>query len=113
MKGTITIKPQVVFTLALNATRSMYGVVGIASRYTGYDTTQRDPRRGLEVKISTADNVTRVTVDVHIIVEYGVRIPSVVESLRHQIEYTIQRGAGYVVDEVKVHVAAVRTSAGS
>lgn len=110
MNGTITIKPQALFTLALNAATSTYGVVGIASRYTGYDTTQRDPHRGLELRIFKDGDTHHVTVDVHVIVEYGVRIPSVVESLKHQIDYNIRRGTGYIVDDVKVHVAAVRTT---
>lgn len=111
--GAITIKPQVVFTLALNAATNTYGVIGIASRYTGYDTTTRDPHRGLEVKITPRENQPPVvSVDAHVIVEYGVRIPSVVSSLQHQIQYSIEHGTGYSVDEVKVHVASVRVSNG-
>lgn len=105
----VTIKPEVVFSLALEATLSTYGVVGIASRYTGAEMTRREPRRGLEVKIvDAADGSVHVRVDVHVIVEYGVRIDAVISSLQHQVSYTIQHSTGYVVDSVNVHVASLR-----
>lgn len=107
--GTVTIKPEVVFSLALEATLSTYGVVGIASRYTGAEMTRREPRRGLDVKISDApDGTIHVRIDAHVIVEYGVRIDAVINSLQHQISYTIQHSTGYIVDAVNVHVASLR-----
>lgn len=102
--GTIVIRPQVVFTLALTAALSTYGVVGIASRYTGFDVTRRDPRRGLDVRLTQKPEGTHVTVDVHIIVEYGIRIEAVADSVQHQVAYRIERSTGFAVDAVSVHV---------
>jgi uncharacterized alkaline shock family protein YloU len=110
--GAIVIAPRVVFTLALNAALSTYGVVGIASRFTGLDCTHTDPRRGLEIQIEDdplTDN-KRVTVDIHIIAEYGVRIPAVTNSLQHQVRYNLERSTGYVVDAVNVHVMGLRVT---
>ena len=108
---TIDIKPQVLFSLALEATLSTYGVVGLASRYTGFDVTRREPWRGLAVKIREAeDGSRRVTVNVNIIIEYGVRIHAVTSSLQHQIAYTIERNTSYVVDAVNVHVTSLRVT---
>ncbi|MCL6510427.1 MAG: Asp23/Gls24 family envelope stress response protein [Anaerolineae bacterium] len=110
--GAIVISPRVVFTLALNAALSTYGVVGIASRFTGFDCTHTDPRRGLEIQIE--DNPTtgnqHVSITVHIIAEYGVRIQAVTSSLQHQIRYSIERSTGYVVDAVNVHVTGLRVT---
>ena len=108
--GSIVIRPQVVFTLALTAALSTYGVVGIASRYTGFDVTHRDPRRGLDVKLNPMLTATHVTVDIHLIVEYGVRIEAVVDSVRHQIAYRIERSTGFCVDAVNVHVVKLHAA---
>ncbi len=106
--GKIEIKPQVVFSLALDAALSTYGIVGIASRYTGFDTTRRDTYRGLDVKIhSGPDNQVLITVSIHVLVEYGVRISAVIGSLQHQVGYYIQHSTGYVVDAVNVHVSGL------
>jgi uncharacterized alkaline shock family protein YloU len=109
--GAITIAPRVIFTLAMNAALSTYGVVGIASRYTGADCTHNEPRRGLEVKITDgADGLKHVTISIHIIAEYGVRIQAVTSSLQHQIQYCIERSTGYTVDSVSVHVSGLRVT---
>ncbi len=110
--GQIVISPRVVFTLARNAALSTYGVVGIASRFTGFDCTHTDPRRGLEIQIT--DNPTtgnkHVAVTIYIIAEYGVRIRAVTSSLQHQIRYSIEHSTGYAVDAVHVHVTGLRVT---
>lgn len=110
--GAIVIAPRVVFTLALHAALSTYGVVGIASRHTGADCTHNDPRRGIEVHISEPgdDGVRRVTVSIHVIAEYGVRVQAVTSSLQHQIQYSIERATGYAVDGINVHVSGLRVT---
>lgn len=108
--GAITIRPQVVFTLALTAALATYGVVGIASRYTGLDVTHRDPRRGLDVKLTQGPAVMHAAVDIHVIVEYGVRIGAVVESVQHQVAYRIERSTGFCVDVVNVHVVKLHAA---
>jgi uncharacterized alkaline shock family protein YloU len=111
-KGMIAIAPQVVYALALQAALGTYGVIGIASRYTGQDTTTFDPRRGIEITMdnTTSDLETHITVTLHVIVEYGVRIRSVTSSLQHQIAYQITRSTGYIVDAVYVHVSGLRVT---
>jgi uncharacterized alkaline shock family protein YloU len=109
--GTIEIKPQVIFSLALDAALSTYGVVGIASRYTGYDMTRRDPRRGLETKLIAApDGSCHVCVNIFVLVEYGVRINAVIASLQQQVKYSIEHSAGYTVDAVNVHVSGLHVT---
>lgn len=112
LNGEIVIAPRVVFTLALNAALSTYGVVGIASRFTGFDCTHTEPRRGLETHIG--DNLVtgnkHVIVNIYIIAEYGVRVQAVTNSLQHQIQYRIERSTGYVVDAVNVHVSSLRVT---
>ncbi len=111
--GAITIAPQVVFSLALYAALSTYGIVGIASRYTGADCTHADPHRGIEIMLREhpEEGTKHVTVALHVIVEYGVRIRAVTSSLQQQVKYAIERSTGYKVDAVHVHVAALRVSA--
>jgi uncharacterized alkaline shock family protein YloU len=109
--GDIVINPQVLFSLALEAALSTYGVVGIASRYTGFDMTHRDPHRGLEVKTTqTPDGPTHIVVNAHVVVEYGVRISAVISSLQQQITYRIEHSTGYTVDSVNVHVSGLHVT---
>jgi len=109
-RGAISFTPQVVFSLTCLAALGTYGVVGIASRYTGDDATA-DPRRGIDIEFVTGQDLrTHVQVFLHVIVEYGVQLRSVTGRLQHQVTYAIQRSTGYVVDSVHVHVAALRVT---
>jgi uncharacterized alkaline shock family protein YloU len=110
-RGAVSIEPRVVFSLTYAAALGTYGVVGIASRYTGDDATLIDPRRGIDIEFSTGQDLrTHVAVFLHVIVEYGVQLRSVTGRLQHQVTYAIQRSTGYVVDAVHVHVAALRVT---
>ncbi len=109
--GAVEIKPQALFSLALGAALSTYGVVGIASRYTGYDVTRREPRRGLNIKVrQNEDGSHSVIVNINIIVEYGVRIQAVTNSLQQQITYAIEKNTDYRVEAVNVHVTSLRVT---
>ncbi|MCS6773734.1 MAG: Asp23/Gls24 family envelope stress response protein [Anaerolineae bacterium] len=111
VSGAIVIAPQVVFSLVLHTALSTYGVVGIASRYTGFDCTHTDPRRGIEIQITEhPDGKHHVMVSMHIIAEYGVRIRAVTSSLQQQVRYAIEHSTGYVVDGIHLHVAALRVT---
>lgn len=110
-RGAVSIEPQVVFSLTYTAALGTYGIVGIASRYTGDDATHADPRRGIDIEFVTGQDLrTHVQVFLHVIVEYGVQLRSVTARLQHQVTYAIQRSTGYVVDSVHVHVAALRVT---
>jgi uncharacterized alkaline shock family protein YloU len=109
--GTLTISNRVLYSLAQQAAMGTYGVVGLASKYTGFDTTRTDPSRGLEITVTPGGDLrTHVTVTIHVIVEYGVRIRSVTSSLQHQIAYAIGRSTGYAVDAVFVNVSGLRVT---
>lgn len=111
VRGAISIAPHVVHTLAYSATMGTYGIVGIASRYTGDDATHADPRRGIDIEFITGQDLrTHVRIFLHVIVEYGVQIRSVTSRLQHQAAYAIQHSTGYIVDSVYVHVAGLRVT---
>jgi len=111
MRGSVTIAPRVVYTLVYSAAVGTYGIVGIASRYTGEDATHTDPRRGIEIEFSTGQDLrTHMRIFLHVVVEYGVQIRSVTNRLQHQVSYAVQRSTGYAVDGVYVHVAALRVT---
>ncbi|MFN3706275.1 MAG: Asp23/Gls24 family envelope stress response protein [Thermoflexales bacterium] len=109
--GEITIAPRVVFNQVLHAALATYGVVGIASRYTGADCTDTDPRRGIRIALSLhPDRTHHVSVEIHTIMEYGVRVQAVAKSLDEQIRYAVHRSTGYVVDSIAVFVDALRVT---
>ena len=50
----------------------------------------------------------RITLDVSVIVKYGVSIKAVVEALKESLQYKVERFTGMIVDTINVNVIGVR-----
>ena len=61
---------------------------------------------GVEVE-RHGEQERQATIELHVVVAYGVNIPVVAESVRERVRYAAREYAGVEVDEVKVHIAGV------
>jgi len=107
--GTIFISPNAVATVAYHATLQSYGVVGLAPKNFAEGlaaTITREPARGVSVHY----NGEEVDIDVHIIIEYGMRITSVAESVANTVRYHVEKALGTPVHFVNVHIQGLRVS---
>ncbi len=107
--GSINISPNAIAMVAGIAAMQCFGVVGMASRtiqdgiselLTGKDNLSK----GIEVDIDG----DRVTVDLYIIVEYGVRIKEVAYNVIENVKYAIENQLGLKILKVNVIVQGVR-----
>ncbi|MCA9999617.1 MAG: Asp23/Gls24 family envelope stress response protein [Anaerolineales bacterium] len=107
--GTIDISPTTIATIASQAINQCYGVVGMASKNLADGIARafsRDSRRGIE--ISSLDN--EIVIDVYVIVEHGVRIKAVAESIQHTVKFHVEKALGWPVHSVNVYVQGLRMS---
>lgn len=66
-------------------------------------------RFGSEVKgVKVKSSGDRITINVSIIVKYGVSIKAVVEALKESIKYKVERFTGMLVSNINVHVMGVK-----
>ena len=106
--GDIIISPNAIAKIAGAVATKCYGVVGMASR---------NKKDGL-VSLLKTDNLTKgvkvvsdkegISIVLHIIVEYGVNINAICESIIHNVEYQIEKSLGTKVNKVTVQVESVR-----
>ncbi|HEX7004543.1 MAG TPA: Asp23/Gls24 family envelope stress response protein [Trueperaceae bacterium] len=61
---------------------------------------------GVEVQ-RDGEHERKATIELHVVVAYGVNIPVVAESVRERVRYAAKEFAGVQVIEVKVHIAGV------
>ncbi len=107
--GTIHISPAAVATIAHRATLETYGVVGLAPKNLAEGlavTITREPAKGITVHYDG----TELNIDVHIIVEYGMRLTSVAESVANSVRYHVEKALGMPVHAVNVHIRGLRVS---
>jgi uncharacterized alkaline shock family protein YloU len=107
--GSINISPNVVATIAYQATLESYGVVGLAPKNFAEGLAQtiiREPARGVVVDYDGEN----IDIEIHIIVEYGTRITSVASSVANTIRYHVEKALGLRINTINVHVAGLRVS---
>jgi uncharacterized alkaline shock family protein YloU len=107
--GSIHISARAIATIAYQAARQSYGVVGLAPKNLVNELTQvvvKDPTLGVEVHY----NGDSINIDMYVIVEYGTRIKSVADSVSNTVRYQVEKAVGMPVDQISIHVQGLRIS---
>lgn len=109
--GSIDISPTAVITITSRAVNQCYGVVGMANKNLVNGITNllsRDAHRGIEVIIEDGE----ITIDVYVIVEYGIRIRTVAESVQNTVQFHVEKALGLPVRAVNVYIQGLRLEKG-
>jgi uncharacterized alkaline shock family protein YloU len=104
--GRITISSDAIAQIVAETAAECYGVVGMKGSLRGQLARARGRPRGIEIR----QNGRGVTVDLHIVVEYGLNLAEVASSVSNRVGYEVERLTGLPVSAVEVHVDDVRTS---
>lgn len=107
--GSIHVSPRAIATIAFQAARQSYGVVGLAPKNFVNGLAQvmvKDPTRGVEIEYDGKN----INIDIFIIIEYGTRIKSVATSVANTVRFQVEKALGMPVNEVNIHVQGLRIS---
>ncbi len=106
--GDITISKSAIAKIAGAVATKSYGVVGMASKNTkdGLVSLLNMENIAKGVKVDSDEN--GISVILHIIVEYGVNINAICDSIIHNVSYRIEKSLGRPVNKVTVQVESVR-----
>ena len=85
-----------------------YGVVGMAARRRVQRLLSRDR---VTQGIAVGGDAGGLTIDLHVVVEYGLNLAEVASTLRSRVAYEVERLTGLPVASVEVHIESVRRSA--
>lgn len=105
--GEIRISSDVVSIIASNAALEVEGIASFGGGIAGNLSQvlgRKNPYKGVKVEIT--EN-REVNIDLHIVVEYGVRIPDVAWKLQERIKQNVEQMTGLHVEEINVHVQGV------
>ena len=84
-----------------------YGVVGMAPRNPRDRLTRDRLRQGISVGGTVEEGVT---IELNVVVEYGLNLKEVGSTLRNRVEYEVERLTGLTVADVDVRIQDVRRS---
>jgi uncharacterized alkaline shock family protein YloU len=107
--GRIEVTPTAIASIVKHAVRQCYGVVGMANRNLADGIAHilsKDSPQGIEVTI----NGHEIVIDVYVIIEYGMRISAVANSMKHTVSFHVEQALGIPVKAVNVFVQGLRFS---
>ena len=106
--GSITMTTEVIANIAGISAMRCYGVVGMASRNTtdGLASLLKIEALSRGVKVVVQEDC--LTVDLHIITEYGVNISVICTNIKNSVRYKLETITGLQVKEVNIYVESIR-----
>ena len=106
--GRIEISESVIAIIAGTAASECYGLVGMASRNVQDGISELLGWENLERGVQVYLHEGAVEIELHIVVEYGVKISEVAHNVMEQVKYAVENSCGLEVLKVNVHVEGVR-----
>ncbi|KGO23718.1 Asp23/Gls24 family envelope stress response protein [Oenococcus alcoholitolerans] len=106
--GQVNIDDDVISTIVGTAASESFGVVGMASKSLkdGFSQVLQRPNYGRGILLTQADD--QLIVDVHIIVEYGVKLSEVSKAVQKQVRYALEKNLGVSINQINVIIEGVR-----
>lgn len=106
--GRITISSEAVAQIVGHTVAECYGVVGMSARGR---VGRLVPRDRLTQGIAVGHGEGGLTIELHVVVEYGLNLAEVAATVRSRVTYEVERLTGLRVGSVEVHIRDVRRSA--
>lgn len=106
--GVIGIHYEVIARIAGYAAIDCYGIVGMAAKNVKDGLVQLLKLESLTKGIKMRVNANKVSLDLHIIVEYGTNISAIADNIISTVKYSVEEYAGLEVEDVNIFVDGVR-----
>lgn len=105
--GSVSIDDNVVATIAGLSAMECYGIVGLASKNAtdGFFEMVKWENLSKGVKIISQEN--EVNIDLHVILQYGVRISVVAGNIIEKVKYNVENLTGLKVGNINVYVQGI------
>lgn len=108
--GTISVVEDVITTVAGYAAIECIGIVAMASKRATDGLVELLGRENLKRGVRAVLNEDSVSINLYIIVEYGVSIAAVAKNVVETVKYRVENLVGVKVDSVNVTVEGIRVN---
>ncbi|WP_310605630.1 Asp23/Gls24 family envelope stress response protein [Anaerosporobacter sp.] len=106
--GEIMIDDEVIAKYAGSAAVECFGIVGMASVNVKDGLVRLLKKESLSRGVNVVIEDNNLTIDMHIIVAYGVSISAVTDNLISNVRYNVEEFTGMQVEKINVFVEGVR-----
>lgn len=106
--GTVYMEESALAKMAGNIATKCYGVVGMVfrSKRDGIVSLLKRDKMGKGIQVKMSDD--GISISLHIMVEYGMNIGAISESIIKNVKYQMEENTGLTICDVSVHVESIR-----
>ena len=108
--GKITIADDIIATIAGHAAIENIGVIGMASKRAGDGLWELIKKENLKRGVKVAVKDAAVTIDLYVMVEYGVSIAAVARNVIDSVTYRVSELTQLEIASVNTHIEGVRVN---
>ena len=106
--GTVTVSEEILLKVAGYSALECYGIVGMASKRTTDGIVQLMGKENLGRGVKVRPAGDSVDVDLFIIVEYGISISAIADTIIDTVKYKIEHLTGVKVGKINISVEDIR-----
>lgn len=110
--GNIKISDEVIATIASVATKEIDGISGLSLSFTD-EIASKFVKKNATKSIKITQDDGNITIDISVVVNYGVRIPDVSWEVQENVKKSVELMSGLNVNKVNVIVAGVNFESSS
>ncbi|EFA90484.1 alkaline-shock protein [Peptoniphilus lacrimalis DNF00528] len=106
--GSIVIDNSVIANIAGISAMESYGIVGMASKSAtdGIFELLKFENLSKGIKVNTENN--QINIELHVVLEYGVKISVVGQNIIERVKFNIENLTGLTIDNIEVLVEGIR-----
>ena len=104
--GEIIISDEVIATIASVATKEVSGISGLSLSIAS-EIASKFTKKNLSSAIKVSANDKNITVDIRVVIEYGIRIPDVSWEIQQNVKKAIESMSGLNVEKVNIIVDGI------
>lgn len=103
-RGKIEVLPNAIHSIAVQATCSCYGVLGMAlPRLRHGQAVLLPPEQSNQgVRFTVLDD--QFTIDVYVVLEYGLRISEIAQNIMNRVKFSLEKMLGLPVKQVNINI---------
>lgn len=90
------------------AATSCFGVVGMAKKGGTKGIIELLQKENLRNGVRVSEDHGKLTIDLYVVLEFGVKIVTVAENLIDTVKYNVEKQTNFKVKKINVHVQCVR-----
>ncbi|MCF6466421.1 Asp23/Gls24 family envelope stress response protein [Clostridium sp. Cult2] len=106
--GYIDIDDNVIATIAGLSAMESYGIVGMASKNATDGFFELLKRENLSRGVKIYTEKEQILIDLHVILQYGIRISVVAENIIEKVKFNVENLTGLKVSRINVYVQGIR-----